>query len=181
MLQPTSLLVAAFLFVFSACDVSHLEAYEEPITSLTYILTPDSGSAVVLQYLDRDGEGGQPAMINSCRLVPHTVYHGQVLINSMGKHFTDTTSIVQHPETHQVFFLSQNGALLDVTYADQDANGLPVGFLSTISTGSASAGKLTIIIKHHPNKAAEDVSSGNLNNAGGSTDLEVNFDINISN
>ena len=89
----------------TSCDLSHEEQYEEPITSALFVLMPDTGTAVILQYLDRDGEGGRPAIINSGSLQPNSSYHAELLLNTMGKHIIDTTSIARNPENYQVFFL----------------------------------------------------------------------------
>jgi hypothetical protein len=127
--------------------------------------------------LDRDGLGGHPPIVNSETLLANTVYEGQLLINSMGEHIIDTTSIMQSPELHQVFFLTMNGVELQTTYKDQDANGNPVGFTTQLTTGSASRGRLTILIKHNPDKQALCVADGDVSNAGGSVDVEVNFNV----
>jgi hypothetical protein len=135
---------------------------------------------MVLQYLDRDGLGGHPPIVNSATLLANTVYEGQLLINSMGEHMIDTTSIMQSPELHQVFFLAMNGLQLQTTDKDQDANGNPVGFTTQLTTGSASRGRLTVLIKHNPDKQALSVADGDVSNAGGSVDLEANFYIVVS-
>lgn len=181
MFRPASLLFFLLISVLISCDWQHDDFYEEPITSLTYILTPDSGTTVVLQYLDRDGEGGRPAIINSGTLQANTSYNGEIRLNTLGKHMIDTSSVAEKPEMHQIFFLPQNGLQLTTEYADRDANGNPVGFKTIVNTGSASEGTLTIIIKHNPNKSAPGVADGDLTNAGGSTDAEVSFELTISN
>ncbi|MCB0755605.1 MAG: type 1 periplasmic binding fold superfamily protein [Flavobacteriales bacterium] len=180
MLRPASLLLALLILGFTSCELHHDEAYEEPITSFTYILTPDTGSTVVLQYLDRDGDGGQEPIVHSGTLLANTVYEGQLLINSMGKHIIDTTSIMQAPEMHQIFYLPMNGLQLQTTYTDQDANGNPVGFSTQLTTGDASRGRLTILIKHEPDKHALGVADGDVSNAVGSIDFEVDFNVVVS-
>ncbi len=179
MQQPTSLLFALLIIGFTSCDFSHDETYEEPITSALLILTSDTGTAVVLQYLDRDGEGGRPAIINSGTLYPNTEYQAQVQLNTLGKHIIDTTSIAQQPEMHQVFFLAQNGLKLKSEYNDFDSNGFPIGLNATIRTESQGEGQLTIIIKHNPNKSGRGVAEGDVTNAGGKTDFEVSFDLSV--
>jgi hypothetical protein len=180
MLRPTSLLLALSLLVFTSCEFSHDEVYEEPIISALFIMTPDTGTAVVLQYLDRDGNGGRPAIINSGSLRPNTRYQTQLLLNTMGKHMTDTTSIARNPEEYQVFFLPQNGLLLKAEYNDVDANGFPIGLNTTLSTSAASTGLLTVIIKHKPDKSAQGVADGDLTQAGGRTSFEVSFEMAVS-
>ena len=181
MFRPAFLLFIISISGFASCEWQHDEVYEEPITSLTYILTPDSGTAVVLQYLDRDGEGGRPAIINSGTLQANTIYNGEIKLNLLGKHMIDTSSVAEQPEKHQIFFLPQDGLQLTTEYADRDANGYPVGFKTIVNTGSASEGTLTIIIKDQPNKSAPGVADGDLTNAGGSIDAEVSFELTISN
>lgn len=177
MLRPTSLLFALLISGFTSCDFSHDELYEEPITSALLVLTPDSGRTVVLQYLDRDGESGQPAIISGGSLAPNTTYHCEVHLNTIGKHIVDSTSIAQLPEYHQVFFLTQNGLEVSTRYTDTDANGFPVGLKSTLTSDEISRGQLTIIIKHHPNKNAEGVAHGDVSNSGGKTDFEASFEV----
>jgi hypothetical protein len=164
---------------FTSCDFSHDELYEEPITSALFVLTPDTGTTVILQYLDRDGEGGRPAIINSASLKPKTSYQAELLLNTMGKHIIDTTSIARNPENYQVFFLPQDGLKLTPEYNDYDANGFPVGLNSIISTGTESEGQLMVIIKYKPNKAATGVAAGDITNAGGKTSFEISFDITV--
>lgn len=179
MLRPTFPLLALLTFWFTSCDISHEELYEEPITSALFILTPDSGTTVILQYLDRDGEGGRPAIINSGSLQPNTTYQAELLLNTIGKHIIDTSSVTRNPENYQAFFIPQNGLELTSEYNDYDANGFPVGLHSKIKTMEQSEGSLTIIIKRNPNKSGSGVSMGDVTNAGGKTSFEVSFDVTV--
>jgi hypothetical protein len=79
---------------------------------------------------------------------------------------------------HQFFFNSTvNG--LSVTYSDTDPNGNPVGLTNSITTTDAASGTLTVILRHQPDKSASGVKEGDITNAGGETDIEVQFDINV--
>jgi hypothetical protein len=180
MFRPASLLFGLFAISLSACEFSHDELYEEPITSALLVLTPDTGTTVIFQYLDRDGEDGRPPIVSSGSLQPNTMYQAELLLNTMGKHIIDTTSIARNPENYQVFFFPQNGLELTSKYSDYDANGFPIGLHSNIKTLDSSDGSLTIIIKRNPNKSSEGVSDGDITNAGGKTSFEVAFDVNIS-
>lgn len=64
-------------------------------------------------------------------------------------------------------------------YADADANGKPIGLKTILNTGGASSGTLKIILRHQADKNAAGVSNGNPTNAGGETDIEVDF-VNLS-
>jgi hypothetical protein len=48
-----------------------------------------------------------------------------------------------------------------------------------ISTSSAGSGTLTITLRHEPNKDGDNVADGDITNAGGETDVEVTFNIDV--
>ena len=56
-----------------------------------------------------------------------------------------------------------------------DEDGNPVGIETTLTTGNAGSGTLTIILKHEPTKPNDGTAAG----AGGSTDVEVTFPITV--
>jgi hypothetical protein len=41
----------------------------------------------------------------------------------------------------------------------------------------SSEGSLTIILRHEPDKSAPGVSEGDIANAGGETDIQLNFEL----
>ena len=49
----------------------------------------------------------------------------------------------------------------------------------TATTGDASSGDVTVILRHEPDKEADGVSDGDVTNAGGETDVEVTFDADV--
>ena len=65
------------------------------------------------------------------------------------------------------------------SHNDSDANGDPLGLEMTATTGDASAGDVTVILRHEPDKDAEGVADGDVTNAGGETDVEVTFDADV--
>ena len=79
---------------------------------------------------------------------------------------------------HQFFFQSDIEGLA-VTYTDMDANGNPVGLSTQVSTTDPGSGNLTVILRHEPAKDAEGVSDGLVDNAGGETDIQVTFSVNV--
>lgn len=66
---------------------------------------------------------------------------------------------------------------MDVMYADTDANGLPLGLLTAINTGDAGSGNLVINLQKDLNKLAAGVSEGQIDNAGGKTDIQATFPV----
>ena len=89
-----------------------------------------------------------------------------------------TAEVAEEDDEHQFFFASTLDGL-SVAYTDQDDNGNPLGLQTTLTTGEAGSGELTIILRHEPDKSAAGVADGNIENAGGETDIEVSFPINV--
>ena len=86
--------------------------------------------------------------------------------------------VAEEDDEHQFFFQS-TVAGLTVEYGDNDDNGNPLGLLTTVSTGVAGTGTLTVTLRHEPDKNAAGVSDGSIDNAGGETDIEVTFPIDV--
>lgn len=154
---------------------------EEVITTLTYTLTPDnSGDPVIFSFQDLDGDGGNAPIITNGVLMANTNYVGSLeLLNETEDPAEVITAEIQtEAEEHQFFFQTSLNDLV-MAYLDQDANGNPIGLSTSVMTGNAETGTLTIILKHEPNKSADGVTDGDVTNAGGETDLEVTFQVDV--
>jgi hypothetical protein len=46
-----------------------------------------------------------------------------------------------------------------------------------LTTENAGTGKLKIVLRHKPDKNASGVANGNIANAGGETDIEVEYNV----
>ena len=68
-------------------------------------------------------------------------------------------------------------ANVTTAYTDMDDDGNPLGVSFTLTTGDASTGNLTIVLRHLLDKNAAGVSDGDITNAGGDTDIEVTFPV----
>ena len=149
---------------------------EEVITTLT--VTLDSGSdTVVMQYQDLDGDGPDAATVTvSGSLNANTTYDGSiVLLNETESPAENVTEeIEEEDDEHQFFYTVGSGLDVATDYANFDGDGNPLGTLFVLNVGSASSGGLTFTLRHEPNKP----NSG-LENAGGSTDIEVTFDVTV--
>jgi hypothetical protein len=64
-------------------------------------------------------------------------------------------------------------------YADADGDGNPIGLRNRATTPAAGSGTITAILRHMPNKSAAGVASGDITNAGGDTDIEVDLNFTI--
>ena len=172
------LVLALFL---TACndDDPIIENEEELITTLGYTLT-SGGETVTLLFQDFDGDGGEAPIITGGTLTANTNYVGSMqLLNESETPTEDITEeIAEEDDDHQFFFETDIPGLSFI-YTDGDSAAQPVGLSSTLSTGNAGSGTITITLRHEPNKSAEGVSDGDITNAGGETDIEVTFPVDV--
>lgn len=179
-------LLALFSFValiLQSCDPDpDPEEPQELITNLSYTLTPSNGEPpVVLTFSDIDGDGGDAPIINGGSLAAGTTYTGVIELSDESKTPIEsiTEEIDEEADEHQFFFSSTN-SIATVSYDDTDSMGNPVGLSTTLVTAADSvSGSLTITLRHEPNKSASGVAGGDITNAGGETDIEVSFPIDV--
>ena len=176
-----SLLILTSL-LFSSCKEDPMIPEEpEIITTLNMSLSPADGSEdVILSFVDIDGDGGNDPVITGGVLAVNQSYTGtlQLLNQSVTPSESITEEIAEEDEEHQFFFQS-NITDLSIDYNDQDADGNPIGLSINLTTGEAGSGTLTVILRHEPNKSGSGVSAGDITNAGGETDIEVTFPIDV--
>lgn len=153
---------------------------EELITTVKVTLTNGSNS-IILQSKDLDGDGpNAPVVTVSGNLAANTTYSGtiQFLNESVNPVDNITDEIEAEDNDHQIFYQLASG-LGTITYTDVDSNSKPVGLTFNYQTGNANAGNLIVTLRHLPNKSASGVSSGDITNAGGSTDAQVTLPVTI--
>ena len=159
---------------------------EELITTITAVFTPEGGgTAITLEYkdLDNDGVNDDPATISGT-FDQNTTYNGVVTFKNESVTPTEniTEEILAEAEEHQIFY-QKTGTLNDFTYSTNDdnldANGKPVGLQSVFTTTGAATGDLKITLVHLPKKSEPGVSSGDITNAGGTTDAQAIFPITV--
>ena len=176
-------LLASSVILFSSCDPEGPEDPngEEVITTLKYTLTPNGGGDVVtLEFKDLDGDGGDDPTITSGILMDSTTYTGVItLLNESESPVEDITVEIQEEDEDHQFFFATTLTGMTVAYDDMDANNQPVGLNSTLTTTAVENGTITITLRHEPNKSATNVASGDITNAGGETDIEVTFNLDV--
>lgn len=159
-------------------DDHHLE--EEVITTVNYTLTntSDATDIVTLTYQDLDGEDGEEGTYNvSGSLAANATYSGAIeLLNETEDPAEDITEEVEETADEHEFFYSSTITGVSISKDDTDANDNPVGLETTVTTGDAGTGSLTVILKHEPTKP----NDGTSTDAGGSTDIELTFNIEIA-
>lgn len=195
-------LASLALSLLAACgddghDHDHNE--NEVITTVVLELAPSGGGApVIATFDDPDGDGGAPPTIDDLALVAGTTYTTTVRFQNRLEDPAEeiTDEVRDESDQHQVFFTgtavdgpasSHPGAPLTHSYADTDANGLPIGLTSTL-VAAAGTGELTVTLRHLPplngtaTKTAEiaaDVAAGGFAAVPGSTDAQVTFSVSV--
>jgi len=154
---------------------------EEVITTLNFTLTPDGGGTpVLLTFQDLDGDGGDAPTITGGILDANAVYTGSLeLLNELESPAGDISEEVQEEAEEHQFFFQTTVSGLNTAYNDMDANGNPIGLSTIVTTNEVSSGTITVTLRHLPNKDASGVSTGDITNAGGETDIEVTFDVEV--
>ena len=171
------------ILFFTACEKEDpiVPNEEELITTLIYTLTPvGGGSPVEFRFTDLDGDGGDAPVITNGTLSANTTYSGVITLLNETESPADVISeeVANEAEEHQLFF-TVTTANATIAYADADADGNPIGLTTTMTTTGTSTGTLMVTLRHEPNKTATGVSSGDIANAGGETDIEVTFDVTV--
>ena len=131
-------------------------------------------------FTDLDGDGGDPPVIEADTLSVDSIYAVEIdMLNQSTTPTVDITAEIESEGTAHQFFFQPAGANALVDYSDADANGLPIGLESIWTIGSAGNGTMTVTLRHGPDKTASGVSTGDITNAGGETDIEVIFPLAI--
>jgi hypothetical protein len=95
--------------------------------------------------------------------------------------------ILDDGESHQVFFLTD--APVSIAYADLDDGGLPIGLEAEAVTAAAGVGALRVVLRHMPPESdvavkvaglAEQVEADGIASIGGDSDVDVSFDVTVS-
>ncbi len=158
---------------------------EELITKLIYTLKSTSDNdEVVMTFSDRDGNGGNaPIITTSGFLQKGKIYEGSIsLLNESLNPIEDLTLEIEEEDLdHQFFYILSNelSGKISIQYADKDSENNPVGLQTLVSSNMVGNGKIQIVLRHEPNKKAQGVSDGLITNAGGDTDIDVSFDIEV--
>lgn len=174
-----SILVLIFSFSIFSCSHDH-DHDHETMTTVELKLVGD-GETITLTSRDLDGDGPNAPVVTVVGEIKKDVnYIGSIrFLNELENPAEDLTpEIVSQGTAHQVFYLVSNG-LGSFTYTDVDTNGRPIGVTTSFVSNTTDSGNLRIVLRHNLNKNASGVAEGNIANAGGETDIEVNFNITV--
>ena len=153
---------------------------EEVITTMTITLVPQGGGDnVILQSRDLDGDGpNAPEVTVSGPFTAGTTYDGSiVLLNETETPAENITEEVEEEaEDHQFFFTIASGLNGSISDENLDGSGNPLGTAFVFEALGASAGTLTVTLRHDLKKP----NDGTLSDAGGETDIAQTFNLTIT-
>jgi hypothetical protein len=177
-----TLLSAFTLLAIANTGCNKHDDEEELITTLKLTaVNKTTGAITTATFADPDGDGGNgPTKFDTLQLNIGTVYETSISVLDESK--TDvvdiTAEVVKEAAEHQ-FYYTTTASGVTIATTDVDANGLPLGVKTTMTTSTASTGRLQIKLKHKPDglKKASD------SDAIGETDIELplgGFFVNIN-
>ena len=163
--------------LFSGCkkddDNPESENHNESelITTLQMQFTDSAGTTSTFSFFDPDGPGGNAPTLDTIRLDASQDYNLSIsVLDESDPADTEdiTVEIMEEAEDH--LFCFSHSLPLDITITDTDANGLPLGLLSTWNIMDGGSGSVTVVLRHQP-----EVKNGTC--TVGEVDIEVAFPV----
>lgn len=184
---PTLLALMAGLVACSDTSTPTEDNEGEVITTVALTFSPQGGGDDVVATWDDPENDGSP-VIDDIVLADGTTYALAVrFLNALEDPAEDiTVEIGAEDDEHQVFFTGTafGDDLLTHAYADEDAQGHPVGLDSDITTVAAGSGTFIVTLRHLPpvegeavktGTLADDLAAGGFSDLPGATDVQVTF------
>lgn len=203
MLRPSRLLPLALLFSAACADVKgddHDHDHENEVITTVVLSFAPQGGGDTLEFRWADPEDDGDPVIDDIVLLDADDYDLSVaFLNELEDPAEDLTEeIADEKEEHQLFFTGaavqsaatgpDASAIVEISYADQDADGLPVGLDNTVTTMAVGSGELLLTLRHLPPESgeavkvadlAETVASSGFGAIGGDNDVEVRFPLEV--
>ncbi|MEZ4687100.1 MAG: type 1 periplasmic binding fold superfamily protein [Bacteroidia bacterium] len=142
---------------------------------------PDNGGpTAIFSFQDQDGDSGADPVVSVDTLLTNTTYSGSIdLLNESENPVVDISPEVAEEGLDHQFFFQTTVSGLSISYDDADAANNPIGLKCKIQTTDTQSGTLTIILRHEPDKNAPGVADGEIELAGGETDIQVTFEVEV--
>jgi hypothetical protein len=172
-------IVTVAIILLNSCSNDDKPVNEDEVITTVITTLTGGGQIITLTSRDLDGDGPNiPVITVSGNLSANTSYMGSVTFLNETETPAEniTTEIVDEGVDHQLFFQAPS-ALGTFMYNDTDANGKPIGIQFKLLTGNATSGNLLVTLRHEPNKSADGVATGDITNAGGSTDAAITYPV----
>lgn len=174
----------------------------ELITTVTLTFTSDAGDVVTASFRDPDGDGGASGMTDAITLAPNTTYAAKLTLVNELEDEDVTLEIAEEAEEHFVFFYGPNvvgpasmgDGLVTHEFSDVETDytencvgdDLSVGLSSTVTTGDAGAGELSVLVRHLPPVNDAPQKTADMPDAfargeeiAGSNDVDVTFELTV--
>lgn len=187
----------ALMFCLAACAKDDASNAEEVITTVVLNFAPaGGGTPLSFEADDPDGNGGDPPVIDDVDL-PAGDY---ALTLQFQNRLEDppeeiTEEVLDESDQHLLLFTgsavvgpatSNTTGPLEHSYADTDANGLPIGLDNDI-VATTGTGALTVTLRHMPpeeppqkaNDTVDLAKTQGIDALGGSTDVSVSFTVTV--
>ena len=132
--------------------------------------------ALAMSSTDSDADGPLEPVVTDGVLAANTTYSVRLeFLNELEDPAEDITEEIEEEDLeHQVFYSAGGDLNVGVEYANFDTDGNPLGTLFTLMTNEAGSGTITITLIHEPMKPNDGLAT-----AGGSTDIEVTFNVSV--
>lgn len=156
------------------------EDENELITTVQLKFT-DGTNVQTFQWRDIDGDGGAAPTIQNIALKANKTYKLDIsLLNESKTPAEDITKEVEEEsDEHLLVFTPSPAALMTYTYGDKDANNFPIGLTGSLKTTAAGTGTLQVVLRHQP--PVNGMRQKNGTATPGSTDVDVTFNVSVSN
>lgn len=175
------LIFLCILSVSFSCKKEDHEPHDdnELITTVDLTFTDANKKVTTFTYQDKDGDN-KAEKFDRIILDKNMNYSLEINVYDETKNpkANITEQIKVESDVHLFVFKVTPTALLTLKAIDQDKNGLPIGLMSSGATqNAAGTGKFNLILKHQPPVNGKAVKTGG--ELGGSTDIDLNFDLTI--
>lgn len=174
-------LITSMLVVFGCKKKDPVLINEAELITTVKVIFTDTLTAqnYIFKWEDLDGDGASQPIITSDTLPKNTYLTAQIeLWNKQSNPEENiTTEVEEEGIAHQFFYSVSPDTLLQYfTYKDTDEDGKPIGLIfSCKSNGTGGEGMFKLILRHLPDKFASGVSTGDITNANGETDVEIEY------
>jgi len=168
------------------------------MTTIKLNFTPESGGET-LTFGWADPENDGDPVIDPITLEAGTTYTVNIeVLNELESPAEDVTiELRDELDEHQFFFTGDavtgpaneaTSPVVSQAYADEDANGDPVGLSNTFVALEAGTGEMNIMLRHMPpvndtpvktSGLADLVKNGDVGSLPGNVDIEVTFNVTV--
>jgi hypothetical protein len=180
--NPVFVMLLGITAVLSGCKKEDPvpEDENELITTVQLKFT-DGANVQTFQWRDIDGDGGAAPTIQNIALKANKTYTLNVsMLDESKTPAKDLTEEVEEEgDEHLLVFTASPSALLTYTYGDKDAKNFPIGLNGSLRTAAAGTGTLQVVLRHQP--PVNGMAQKNGTATPGSTDVDVTFNVTVSN